>query len=55
MNEGELASCYAALGVQPGVSLPELDRACMKRNFALITRRDSVTGKPEAGIEVQRQ
>lgn len=55
MNEGELASCYAALGVQPGVSLPELELAFMKRNFALITRRDSATGEPEPGVEAQRQ
>jgi hypothetical protein len=36
MNSEELAHCHAVLGVSPGVTLDELERAFMRRNFALI-------------------
>jgi hypothetical protein len=36
MEQAELDSCHAALGVAPGVSPEELERAYLQRNFALI-------------------
>ena len=36
MNEGELEQRYNALGVKPGVTLEELERAYLKKNYALL-------------------
>jgi hypothetical protein len=36
MNESELGSSYALLGLQPGCTIEDLERAYMKKNFALI-------------------
>jgi hypothetical protein len=36
MDESELGPSYALLGLQPGCTVEELERAYMKKNFALI-------------------
>ena len=55
MNDGELAQCYAALGVPPGVSLDELERVFMKRNFALLQSRSGAADEANRQLEQQRQ
>lgn len=55
MNEGELAQCHTALGVQPGVSLEELERAFMKRNFALLQGRAGSATTSNAALDAQRR
>jgi len=40
MTEGELGQAYALLGLQPGCTVEDLERAYMKRNFALIKGAD---------------
>lgn len=55
MNEGELAQCYAALGVQPGVSLEELERVFMKRNFSLLKGRTGAADDKNPELERQRE
>jgi hypothetical protein len=55
MNEGELEQCYAALGVQPGVSLEELERTFMKRNFALIKGKSGSADEANPELDAQRQ
>ncbi len=52
MNESELAQCYAVLGLAPGCSVEELERAFMKKNFALIKGN---TGEANPAIEAERQ
>lgn len=42
MDESEFNGCCAALGVEPGVTLEGLERAYLKKNFALIR-----TGTPQ--------
>jgi hypothetical protein len=55
MNDGELAQCYAALGVQPGVSLDELERVFMKRNFSLLKGRAGAADEANPELDRQRQ
>lgn len=55
MTEGELAQCYAALGVAPGVTLEELERVFMKRNFALLKGRTGSATEANPELEQQRQ
>lgn len=55
MNDGELAQCYAALGVQPGVSLEELERVFMKRNFSLLQGRTGAADEANPQLDRQRQ
>lgn len=52
MSPEELAHCHAALGVAPGVTLDELERAFMKRNFSLIQGK---AGAADPGLDAQRQ
>ncbi|MES1194714.1 MAG: hypothetical protein ABUL65_02390, partial [Opitutus sp.] len=55
MNDGELQLCYTALGVQPGVSLEELERAFMKRNFSLIKGKSGSADEANPELDAQRQ
>ena len=55
MNEGELQQCYTALGVAPGVSLEELERTFMKRNFALLKGRSGSADQANPELDAQRQ
>ncbi len=54
MNEGELEQCYTALGVPPGVSLEELERTFMKRNFALIKGKSGAADEANPELDAQR-
>ncbi len=53
MNETELAQCYAVLGLAPGCSVEELERAFMKKNFALI--KGNTGDEPKRDVEAERQ
>ncbi len=55
MNDGELAQCYAALGVAPGVTLEELEKVYMKRNFALLQGRSGSAAEANPQLDQQRQ
>jgi len=55
MNEAELAQCHAALDVPPGVTLEELERVFMKRNFALIKGKTGAADEPNPELDAQRQ
>ncbi len=55
MNETELAHCHAALGVAPGVTLQELERVFMKKNFALIKGKAGAADEPNPALDAQRQ
>jgi hypothetical protein len=54
MNEVELAECHAALGVPPGVTLEELEREFMKKNFALIKGKSGAADEPNPALDSQR-
>jgi len=54
MNEAELAQCHAVLGVAPGVSLEELERAFMKRNFAILQGKSGSADEVNPELEAQR-
>ena len=54
MNEGELQQCYTALGVSPDVTLEELERTFMKRNFALIKGRSGSADEANPELDAQR-
>ncbi len=54
MNEGELEQCYTALGVSPDVSLAELERTFMKRNFALIKGKSGSADETNPALDAQR-
>ena len=55
MNESELEQCHAALGVSPGVSLEELERVFMKKNYALIRGKAGAADEPKPELEAARQ
>jgi hypothetical protein len=55
MNDADLAACHAALGVAPGVTLEELERVFMKRNFALIKGKSGAADEPNPALDAQRQ
>jgi len=55
MNEGELEQRYAALGVQPGVSLEELERAYLKKNFSLLKGRTGSATEANPQLEADRR
>jgi hypothetical protein len=55
MNESELQLTCAALGVQPGVTLEELERAYLKRNFSLLQGRTGSATEANPELEAQRQ
>ncbi len=53
MNEAELEQCRALLGVTPTATPEELERAFMKKNFALI--RGNTGDEPKQNVEIERQ
>jgi hypothetical protein len=55
MDEAELEQCRAQLGVAPTVTLEELERVFMKRNFALIQGKSGAADEPKPELEAQRQ
>jgi hypothetical protein len=55
MDEAELEQCRARLGVAPTVTLEELERVFMKRNFALIQGKSGAADEPKPELEAQRQ
>lgn len=54
MNPEELAHCQALLGVSPEVTLPELERVFMKRNFALIKGRSGAADEVNPDLDAER-
>jgi len=66
MNESELGPSYALLGLQPGCTVDDLERAFMKKNFALIkganedarqrlrAAHDAIAAHLKAKIEAER-
>lgn len=54
MNPDELAQCHALLGVSPDVTAAELERAFMKRNFALIKGKSGAADAPQPELEAAR-
>jgi|CXWL01.1.fsa_nt_gi hypothetical protein len=55
MNETELEQCRTLLGVAAGVTLEELERVFMKKNFALIKGKSDAADEPNPGLDAQRQ
>ncbi len=55
MNDAELAEGHAALGVAPGVTPEELERAFMKKNFALLQGKSGPADEPNVALGAQRQ
>jgi len=55
MNEGELEQWYAALEVQPGATPEELERAYLKKNFALLKGRTGSATEANVELEAQRR
>ena len=54
MNDGELEQCCTVLGVSPDVSLAELERTFMKRNFALIKGKSGSADEANPELDAQR-
>jgi hypothetical protein len=54
MSPEELAQCHDALGVPPTVTLVELERAFMKRNFALIKGRSGAADEVNPELAAER-
>lgn len=54
MTPEELAQCHDALGVPATVTLTELERAYMRRNFALIKGRSGAADEVNADLEAER-
>ncbi|HEY0862994.1 MAG TPA: hypothetical protein VGD97_02740 [Lacunisphaera sp.] len=55
MDETELEQCRALLGVAPAVTVEELERVFMKRNFALIKGKSGAADEPNPELDAQRQ
>ncbi len=55
MNEGELEECYIVLGVQASITLEELERTFMKRNFALLQGKSGAADEAKPELDAQRQ
>jgi hypothetical protein len=55
MNDAELAECQATLGVSPDVTLEELERVFMKRNFTLIKGKTVSADEVNPELDAQRQ
>ncbi|MEJ1972719.1 MAG: hypothetical protein WDM96_09745 [Lacunisphaera sp.] len=55
MNERELEESYAALGVAAGVSPEEIERAFMKKNFALLQGRSGSATEANPELDAQRR
>lgn len=54
MTPEELAHCQALLGVSPEVTLTELERVFMKKNFALIKGRSGAADEVNPELEADR-
>ncbi|MDI1335321.1 MAG: hypothetical protein PSU94_03975 [Lacunisphaera sp.] len=55
MNDAELAECHAAFEVTPEVSLEELERAFMKKNFALLKGKSGSAAEANPALDAERQ
>ena len=55
MNEGDLEQRYLALGVQPGVTLDELERAYLKKNFSLLQGRTGPANEANPQLDAERR
>jgi len=55
MNDGDLEQRYAALEVQPGVTLEELERAYLKKNFSLLKGRSGSATESNPSLEADRR
>lgn len=55
MDEAELEQCRALLGVGSAVTIEELERVFMKRNFALIKGKSGAADEPNPALDAQRQ
>lgn len=55
MNDGELEQRYIALGVQPGVTLEELERAYLKKNFSLLQGRTGSATEANPQLDAERR
>jgi hypothetical protein len=55
MDETELEQCRALLGVAPTVTVEELERVFMKKNFALIKGKSGAADEPNPALDAQRQ
>lgn len=53
MNEAELEQCRTLLGVTPAATHEELERAFMKKNFALI--KGNTGDEPRQNVDIERQ
>lgn len=53
MNEAELEQCRTLLGVSPTATHQELERAFMKKNFALI--KGNTGDEPKQNVDIERQ
>jgi hypothetical protein len=53
MNEAELEQCRTLLGVTPAATIEELERAFMKKNFALI--KGNTGDEPKQNVDIERQ
>jgi hypothetical protein len=54
MDQSELEQCYAALGVQPGATLDEVERAFMQKNFALLKGKAGSADEAKPELETAR-
>lgn len=55
MDETELEQCGALLGVAPTVTVEELERVFMKKNFALIKGKSGAADESNPALDAQRQ
>jgi hypothetical protein len=55
MDETELEQCRVLLGVAPTVTVEELERVFMKKNFALIKGKSGAADEPNPELDAQRQ
>jgi hypothetical protein len=54
MTSEELAQCHILLGVMPGVTAAELERAFMKKNFALLKGKGGAADQAQPALEAER-
>jgi hypothetical protein len=53
MNEAELEQCCTLLGVTPAVTHQELEKAFLKKNFALI--KGNTGDEPKQNVDIERE
>lgn len=54
MDAEEIAHLHAVLGVAPGVTATELERAFMRKSFALIRGRTGAADEPNADLDAEK-